>query len=384
VTTSGGIGVLSADAAEAARLELPPIGDAALAAIRGIAPLADGRNPVDTSAGILGDLSAYARIAGQALQDREVDAVLCYLAHVPRNPAHWGQLREALYALRSRHAEKAFAVVALADAAIARELEAQRIAHFVDPTAAVAALAACAPRGGESRNGGHECPPYELQGPIGTEAQAKQALAAHGIAFAPERVVRDADQAAAAARELGYPVVLKIVSPDIAHKTEAGGVALDLHDEAALRAAVAAMGRTVRERAPQARIDGFLVARQLRGGVEVLVGTQCDPAFGPVVTVGAGGVLAELLQDVSVRLAPVTEAQALSMLEQLRIMPLLRGWRGAPAADLPALARQVSLLSRIAWSNRDRIASIDLNPVLALPAGVYAVDALIHPQGAPA
>ncbi|HYF17904.1 MAG TPA: acetate--CoA ligase family protein [Ramlibacter sp.] len=382
VTTSGGIGVLGADAAEAAHLELPPIGDGALAGIRNIAALADGRNPVDTSAGILGDLSAYARIAAHALRDREYDAVLCYLAHVPRNPSHWAQLREALYALREEHAGKAFALVALADEGIVRELETRRIAHFVDPTAAVRAIAACAPRGeGSSADGGHECPPYGMPGELGTEAQAKAALAAHGIAFAPERVVRDADQAVAAARELGYPVVLKIVSADIAHKTEAGGVALDLRDEAALRAAVAAMDRTVRERVPLARLDGFLVARQLRGGVEVLVGTQCDPAFGPVVTVGAGGVLAELLDDVCVRLAPVTQAEALAMLEQLRIAPLLRGWRGAPAADLPALAHQVALLSRIAWSNRDRIASIDLNPVLALPGGAYAVDALIHPAG---
>lgn len=129
--------------------------------------------------------------------------------------------------------------------------------------------------------------------------------------------------------------------------------------------------------APQARIDGFLIARQLRGGVEVLVGTQCDPVFGPVITVGSGGVMTELLQDVCVKLAPIDEDTAVRMLDATRVGRLLDGWRGAPAADKAALARQVAALSRIAWAERDRVAGIDLNPVLALPDGAYALDALI-------
>jgi acyl-CoA synthetase (NDP forming) len=400
VTTSGGIGVLCADAASEHALELPPIPAAARTAIREIAPLADGANPVDTSAGILADLAAYARIAECALEGAGCDAVLCYLAHIARNPAHWAQLREPLLALRRRHANKTFAAVLLADAAISSELEAHGFAVFADPTQAVVALAALsappsgaapaapaapAPRDASDLSAGPASPRERpLAGPLATETDAKRALSEQGLHFAPERFVRDADEAAAAARARGWPGVLKIVSPDIAHKTEAGGVRLDLRDEATLRAALPAMRERVLAHHPQARFEGFIVARQLSGGIEVLVGSQNDPVFGPTITVGAGGVLAELLDDVQVRLAPVNPAQALQMLEGTRVGRLLSGFRGAPAADTRALAAQIATLSEIAWSNRARVAGIDLNPMLALPEGAYALDALIatHPPGA--
>jgi len=381
VTTSGGIGVLAADAAEASALALPPIGDAALADLRQVASLADGRNPVDTSAGILADLSAYGRIAARALDDLEVDAALCFLAHIPRNAAHWAQLRGPLVALRARHPRLAFAAVAMADAAVTADLEAEGFAVFTDPSAAVHALAACAPRAAR-------LPPADVRAaaPVlgavpATEHGAKRALAAQGIAFAEERLVVDAEEAAAAALALGYPVVLKVVSPDIAHKTEAGGVALGLGDESAVRDALAAMRGRIAAARPDARIEGFLVARQLAGGTEVLVGTHTDPVFGPVVTVGAGGVLAELLDDVCVRLAPVDEDGAREMLHATRLGRLLAGFRGAPPADEAALARLVARLSQLAWASRDRVAAVDLNPVLARPDGAFALDALIVPHG---
>lgn len=403
VTTSGGIGVLSADAAEASGMALPAISDGALQAIRGIAALADGRNPVDTSAGILGDLSAYARIAAQALADRPCHAVLCYMAHITRNPAHWAQLREPLYALRASHPHAAFVAVALADETITADLRAHGFAVFTDPTRAVRAVAACVARESVPL---HLAEPAEnlavdepagaglrLPGRADTESAAKAALAACGIRFAPEVAVAAShaepasgghadslgDAVVKAARRIGWPVVLKVISPDIAHKTEAGGVRLGLADEATLRQAVGQMHDRVRAWRPDARIDGYLVARQLKGGVEVLVGTQRDPVFGPVITVGSGGVMTELLDDVCMRLAPVDEAGARQMLASTRAGRLLDGWRGAPAADIDALAGQIATLSRIAWANRDHIAGIDLNPVLALPDGAYAVDALIVP-----
>lgn len=385
VTTSGGIGVLAADAAEAAAMELPPIGDAALADLRTIAPLADGFNPVDTSAGILADLSAYARIAARALADTPVDAVLCFLAHVPRNPAHWAQLREPLLALRASHRDKTFAVAAMADEAVTADLEAHGFAVFADPGAAVHALGSCAPRPAMVMPAGAAAspmPPLALaDGPL-SEHAAKRVLAACGITSVEERAVRDADDAAAAAAAIGYPVVLKIVSPDIAHKTEVGGVALGLRDESALRAALAEMVRRVHAARPGAHLEGFVVARQLDGGVEVLVGTHTDPVFGPVVTVGAGGVLAELLDDVCLRLAPVDESAASAMLRSTRVGRLLAGYRGGVAADERALARLVAHLSQVAWASRDRVAAIDLNPVLARPDGAFALDALIVTHGA--
>ena len=383
MTTSGGIGVLTADAADAAGMNLPPITNAAHADIQQLVPLADGCNPVDTSAAILGDLSAYARIAGRAMADRHWPAVLCYLAHITRNPAHWAQLREPLLALRQRHPQTCFVAVCLADAAITADLQANGFAVFADPTQAVQAIAACVP--------GVALPWREpsvgagallLEGPLETERAAKQALAAAGLQFVPERVVTDADAALAAAHEFGFPVVLKVVSPDIAHKTEAGGVQLGIADGAALVDALAQMRRRVAASRPGARIEGFLIAPQLSGGVEVLAGTQSDPVFGPVLTVGAGGVLTELVQDVCVRLAPVDEAGALQMLRSTRLARLLDGWRGAPPVDLQSLARQLALLSEIAWANRACVSAIELNPIVARPNGVCAVDALIVRNGA--
>jgi acyl-CoA synthetase (NDP forming) len=389
VASSGGIGVLGADAAEEAGLELPALEDAAVAAIREVAPLADGRNPVDTSAGILADLSAYARIAERALEGAPCDAVLCYVAHIARNPAHWAQLRAPLLALRRRHADKAFALVGLADATITADLEEHGLAVFSDPSQAVHALAACAPPAGPGAGPGLDpmpalAPARTIRGPVATEHQAKAALAAQGIVFAPERFVVDADAAVQAAHALGWPVVLKIVSPDLPHKSEAGGVELGVADEPALRAALPAMRARVCAYKSGARIDGFIVARQLRGGVEVLVGTHDDPVFGPVVTVGVGGVLAELVAEVCVRLAPVSHAEARAMLHATRLARLLQGFRGAPAADLDALVRQIVVLSEVAWANRGRIGGIDLNPILALPDGAYALDALITGTEAPA
>ena len=387
VTTSGGIGVLVADAAEANALALPPISSAARAAVRELAPLADGHNPVDTSAGILGELSLYARIAECAIADRPFGAVLLYLAHVARNPAHWAQLRGPLLALRARHAQLPMLAVLLADAVITADLEKHHIAVFTDPSRAVAAIGALVGLSPGSEVAVDTTPPaaqpaLRLLGAIDTEAAAKQALAQLGIPFAEERFVRDADQAAAAARELGWPVVLKVVSAQVLHKTEAGGVVLGLANEEDLRKALALMALRVRAHVPQAVIDGFIVARQLVAGVEVLVGTQNDPVFGPVITVGLGGIHTELWRDVQLQLAPVSAAQAIRMLMRTHTGALLQGWRGSPAVDMPALAQLVARLSDIAWANREHIASIELNPVLARPDGAWALDALVTYVGA--
>jgi acyl-CoA synthetase (NDP forming) len=385
VTTSGGIGVLAADAAEARGLELPGISAPARQALTSLIPLAGGVNPVDTSAGIIGDLSLYSQAAGLMLQDQPYDAVLCFMAHIGRNPAHWAQLRTSLYDLRRRHAAVPFVAVLLADAELTQELESQGFAVFADPTRAVNAIAGASHlgQGGTTRDKPVFAPAV-LEGRPATEADAKHALAALGIAFAPEQRATTADAAASAAMALGFPVVLKILSPDIAHKTEAGGVALNLYNPDAVRAAFELMMRRVAEHAPGARIEGVIVARQMSGGVEVLVGTHTDAVFGPVVTVGMGGVMTELFDDVALRLCPVDETGAHAMFDATRLGQLLRGYRGAPAADIDALARTVVRLSEIAHANREHIAGIDLNPVLARPDGAFALDALIAFKGTPA
>jgi acyl-CoA synthetase (NDP forming) len=176
-------------------------------------------------------------------------------------------------------------------------------------------------------------------------------------------------------------VVLKIASEDIAHKTEIGGVALGLQDDDAVRQAYDRLMANARERAPQARLDGVLVAPMVRDGVELIAGVSRDPVFGPVVMVGLGGIYAEILKDVAVQVAPVSEDEALRMIRGLKMFPLLDGARGQPKADVAAAARTVARLSEFACRHAADVAEIDMNPVLVKPQGegVLVLDALMVP-----
>jgi acyl-CoA synthetase (NDP forming) len=199
------------------------------------------------------------------------------------------------------------------------------------------------------------------------EREAKAVLARYGIKSAPERQAQNADEAVKAASELGYPVVLK-ADGDIEHKTEAGAVKLNLRDEAELRAACAAM---------TAAGNGFLVQAMVTGGVELVVGVKRDAQCGPVLLVGLGGVLVEVLRDTALALAPVGKAEARRMLEGLKGYKLLHGYRGAPAADLDSVCDTIARVSEFAADYADVIEEIDVNPLLARPDGAVALDALI-------
>jgi acetate---CoA ligase (ADP-forming) len=178
---------------------------------------------------------------------------------------------------------------------------------------------------------------------------------------------------------LQFPVAIKIISQDIAHKTEAGGVLLDVVDINALRAGLRQMRDTVKQRRPDARLEGFAIQEMRRGLAEVLVGYRVDPRIGPTITVGVGGVLAEIYRDVVVALAPVSVDGARAMIEQVRGLAPLRGYRNLPQGDLAALAKAVSAWSGLAQLPDSRITEAELNPLIVgkQDQGVVAVDALI-------
>ncbi len=175
-------------------------------------------------------------------------------------------------------------------------------------------------------------------------------------------------------------MVLKILSADIAHKSEAGGVALGLRNTDEVQGAYDAIMARVAKRAPDARIEGMLVARMV-AGAETVIGVRRDAVFGPVVMFGLGGVYVEMLKDVTVRLAPVDRADALEMIRAIKGFPLLAGARGRPATDLDALADALVALSRFAAAHPE-VASAEINPFIALPQGGLAVDALVLTDGA--
>jgi len=215
------------------------------------------------------------------------------------------------------------------------------------------------------------------------EPEAYELLEAYGVSVPRHQVVTSAEQAEVAAAEVGYPVVAKIVSPDILHKTEVGGVLLNLNDAAAVRAAY----RQIVERARQARaaLRGVLISHMAPPGTEVIAGLTQDAQFGPVVMFGLGGIFVEVYRDVSFRLIPLTEPDAAAMIREIKASPVLQGVRGRHPADLQALADLLLKVSRIAEENPE-IAEMDLNPIIVYEKGLSVVDArvLLHHKAAPA
>jgi succinyl-CoA synthetase beta subunit len=195
-----------------------------------------------------------------------------------------------------------------------------------------------------------------------------------GVPLVAEALVASPLEAARAARRLGFPVAVKIVSPDLAHKTESGALALGLDSAEAVRRAGSRLLRAVRGR----RVEGLLVQRMVRG-VEVIVGVSRDPAFGPLLVVGAGGVEAELLGDTSCRPLPVSRREIRAMLGEVRTLRRLDGYRGAPAADVPALIDAILGVARLAAMLGEELISLDANPIIVGPRGrgAFAVDLLV-------
>ncbi len=212
-----------------------------------------------------------------------------------------------------------------------------------------------------------------------TESRSKELLQAYGIPVTREILARSAAEAAAAAGSLGYPVVLKIESPDIAHRTEAGGVLLNLTDAAAVQEGYGSIMKRAREYNPSASIDGVLVQEMLSPGLEVILGVKKDPLFGPTILFGLGGIFVELLKDLSVRTAPLREEDARAMLEEIEGKALLGGVRGEQPRDREALVGIMMKLSRLAVELGGEIAELDINPLIVYAdgEGAVAADALV-------
>jgi acyl-CoA synthetase (NDP forming) len=217
-----------------------------------------------------------------------------------------------------------------------------------------------------------------------SEIESKRLLVAAGIATIIPEFAANADQAVKAAVSIGFPVVLKVHSPQVSHKSDVGGVALNLRNEAEVRDAFDRIRRGLAERMPGATFEGVVIAPQARPGVELIAGISRNERFGPLVVVGLGGIFVEVLHDTAMRLAPIDRVEAHAMLEELRGAPLLHGARGAAPVDLDAIAGLLAGLSELA-ANRDDIIEMDLNPVVSYPKGLAILDAriLIQPGGAP-
>jgi acetyltransferase len=211
------------------------------------------------------------------------------------------------------------------------------------------------------------------------EHEGKALLRQYGIPTVKEMVAAEVAEAVSLASEIGYPVALKILSPQILHKTDAGAVALNLHSAEEVSAAYGQIWEKARRYNPQAKIQGILVQEMLSGGIEVIVGATRDPQFGPVVLFGLGGVFVELFRDVALRLAPVVEEEAKEMVEEVRGSRLLKGFRGRPVADVDAIVDVLVRVSQLTVDLQDRVLELDINPLIVFEKGkgARAVDALV-------
>lgn len=388
VTPSGGAGIMAADHAEALGISMPQPSPETERVLRASIPdFGAPRNPCDLTAQVASNPASYDACMEAMMSDPQYGAAVIPVvySHHATTQVRMEQLRPYV----TRHGKPILIAwipeqlegpgVMAADSSpelsvfrsMRRLMNAIRLWHeYYDakpmgeaaPPAGLKDAIACLPAGNA----------------VLTEAEAKALFARVGVPVVEERRAATAEAAADAAAALGFPVVLKLDSPDIAHKTEVGGVKLNLGDAAAVKEAFGAIVASARQHAPKARIEGVLIQRMAPKGVELILGARRDPQFGPMVLVGTGGVQAELWRDVALDLAPVTPERAEAMLRSLKGFPLLDGFRGAPKADLRAVAQAVAAFSQLAAGAGDRLQEAEVNPLIAGPWGCLAVDGLVR------
>lgn len=383
LTISGGAGVIISDAADAVGLPMPEMPEDVQARLHQILPFAAPRNPVDVTAQFLNEMSLVSRFTEAVVTEGNYASILGFFTYSAGVASVAPRLRQQLRLVREQHPDRLFVLSAIASKEQLQAYEEDGFTVFEDPSRAVVAIEAMGRYGQAFARHRHHAIPdagkVELPAATPNEAEAKHLLAAAGILSAPETVCSTPEAAIEAANQIGYPVVMKIVSPDILHKSEIGGVLLNVSDADAVREGYATLLARAHHAAPKARIGGVLVAKQLSGGVECILGIQRDPVFGPVALFGLGGLFVEVMQDVVLHRCPFGDDIAENMIRSIKGAPLLIGARGRPAVDIKALASMLSRLSAFAVAAGDRLQSIDLNPVMAMPEGegAWAVDAVI-------
>ena len=385
VSNSGGICEIAADTAEARGITLPPLTDEAAAALRETIPgFATPHNPLDLTGAITPEQCG--RVIGIVAGQPGLAALLCPYYEVPTIAEDVNERLSDLHGALARGLNAApvpgFVVsyTATHQAPLSRRIVAETglpyLACGLDR--AISGLAGAMAWSARLRDGAASTPP--TPSPIDqrprSEHAALRCLAAAGVAVVPMTLATDEYAAVAAAHRIGGRMVVKIASPDIGHKTDIGGVVLNVEGEAALRDAFRGVTAAARRHAPTATIEGVLVAPMRPRGIELLVGISRDPQWGPVMALALGGVWVEAMKDVALRLLPLAAAEVKRALSSLRGAALLQGGRGVPAADLDAVAQAVLRIGQAALSFGPTLATLEVNPLWVHGNHVEALDAL--------
>ncbi len=388
LTLSGGAGVLLADRCIEHGLELPALTDATREKLGKIlVSFASFNNPVDATAhGYNDNFASYGEAVRLVLADPNIDQVV---ARVPRGKSArpWSENLLKMLQGNDKPLILNWATSPDDNGDVLTWLEQNNIPCILGAGRAVHALAALtdfAAKQREFRKHGRRPlqraiarQALELPSGAGTlgEHRSKQMLERYGVPVVKEALLQPAAIEALKTFPLAFPVAVKIESPDVPHKTEAGAVRLNIQDLAALKQAARDVTAAVKRHQPDARIEGVLV-QEMASGLEVIVGAVNDPYFGPTVTFGLGGIFTELLKDVTHRFAPFDAQAAREMINEVKGAALLNGYRGRPALDVSALADVLARVSLLAFDHADRIAEIDVNPLFVMEQGVVAADAL--------
>ena len=397
ITVSGGAGILMTDECISGGMRLAELAPETVEQLRAFVPSYGSLgNPVDVTASIFNDLALIRRTLQAIVDDPGVDCIALLNASLQGEIAT--KIAAEIIAI-AKTTDKPIAAAWSARDVMAKDayaaLDEARIPHYKSPVRCGRAFAAMsgyaeAKRRIEAQR--HEQPlvlkktqSKQLLTNLATdvaEYQAKKVLAEYGIPVTQEELATTREQALVIAKKIGYPVAIKVQSPDISHKTEAKAVKLGLNTDAELAAAYDEVLANAKAYNAKAQLDGVLVQEMLRGGTEAILGITNDPLFGPAVMFGLGGIFAEIMKDVSFRLAPVTLSMAHEMIAEIKGYPLLAGARGRAHADVDALADAIVKLSALAVDLKDQVAELDINPlfVMARGKGVKAADALIRPR----
>jgi acetate---CoA ligase (ADP-forming) len=388
VSMSGGVGILMADRCGDLGLVVPTLPDELQSRLSDILPHSSVANPIDVTAQIINQPELFGETIDAVLDSTVCDALAIFLTTVAYAPKLRAPLMAVFRELRRKHPQSVLGVCMLAPEDVRQELSTLGYIQIEEPSRLIETIAAlCDIRARLEMLGPRATKPDPAlllalgAGLIGEHA-AKSELSDVGVPFALERLATSAAEAAKIAELIGFPAAMKIASPDIPHKSEIGGVILDLPDAESVTTAFGTLMARAAAMAPHAAIEGMLVSKMISDGIEIIVGGRIDEVAGPLVTVGAGGIFVEVMRDSATACAPVSMAEAMGLIGRLRIAPILHGARGRPAVDVPALAEIVALLSRIVAANADRIDTLEINPLIvgARGTGAFGVDALIVPK----
>jgi acetyltransferase len=394
ISGSGGHGVMMADKCESLGLSVPEITGATREKLSGYLPsFGSGRNPVDLTAQGARDSSMLGNCVRAVAGDENIDIVMAHAFFRDHDGIARAEELIEIYHSTSKpivimtHAHH-ISPMSTQCVGMLKEAGIPILPDGLQAAQAVAKLAWYQERAQRISSGRRAPEPTEAPAreevarllrdadPL-SEFECKRILEHCGIPVTREELTASADEAVRLARELGYPLALKVQSGQILHKSDAGGVALDLGSEADVRRAYEEVLSNAQRVAPQAEIRGVLVQGMVKGGVEVILGSMRDPVFGPVVMFGLGGIFVEALGDVSFRIAPLSRSDAEDMIEEIKGHRVLRGIRGREPADLDAIANALLSVSRLVIDHRDAIDELDINPLVVFPRGAKAVDALI-------